>query len=32
MARSVRKEVKILRQEREILKKAMVFFAREDGR
>jgi transposase len=29
--RRLRKENKILRQEREILKKATVFFAREDG-
>ena len=29
--RRLRKENKILRQEREVLKKATVFFAREDG-
>jgi transposase len=29
--RKLRKENKILRQEREILKKATIFFAREDG-
>ncbi len=29
--RKLRREVKILRQERKFLKKAVAFFAREDG-